>query len=124
MLDSIRGALRSAIGAAEHVEVDLKADVEAHSPAQVEAKLDEVIVALHRAVDSAERHVDVVDVLVQSLGPLTDSVTRLTEQINLLVQIAAPLAAAERGVSLVEAVLHRRRPRPHGPPGGPGGPVS
>jgi hypothetical protein len=57
VLDWARGTVRSAIGAAEHVE----ADVETRSPSEIEAKLDEMIAALHRAADSAERHVDVVE---------------------------------------------------------------
>jgi ABC-type transporter Mla subunit MlaD len=138
MLDSVRGVMRSAIGAAEHVGTD----VEAHSPGQVEAKLDEVIVALHRAADSAERHVEVVENLADTLAPLTDSVARLTDQINLLLQVTAPLAAMERDVSkvrditrvggLIDVVRWRRRgavpprapgARPPGvPPRAPGGP--
>jgi len=106
MLDSVRGTLRHAIGAAEHVE----SDVESHTPASIESKLDELIAAMHRASDSAERHVEVVEGLAQSLVPLTDSVTKLTDQINLLLTVTAPLAAAERDVSRAEGLFRRHRP--------------
>jgi len=139
VLDSVRGVVRSAIGAAEHVEVDVQADVESHTPAHVEAKLDEVIVALHRAADSAERHVEVVEGLADTLTPLTEAVARLTDQINLLLQVTAPLAAVERDVARVRdlrrvgGLVHRLGmrpavpprspgPRPPVPPGAPGGP--
>jgi tetrahydromethanopterin S-methyltransferase subunit E len=118
MLDMVKGTLRSAIGAAEHVE----SDVEARSPAAVEAKLDEMIAVMHRTCESAERHVEVVEALAQSLVPLTDSVSKLTDQINLLLQVTAPLAAAERDMSRVEGIFHRRR-RPQDADGG-GGPES
>jgi len=105
MLDFVKGTLRSAIGAAEHVE----SDVEAHSPAGVEAKLDEMIVVLHRTCESAERHVEVVEALAQSLVPLTDSVSKLSDQISVLMTVMAPLAAAEHDMSRVEALFRRRR---------------
>lgn len=114
MLDLVKGTLRSAIGAAEHVE----SDVEAHSPAGVEAKLDEMISVMHRTCESAERHVEVVEALAQSLVPLTDSVSKLTDQINLLLQVTAPLAAAERDLTRVQGLFHRRS---KDPPDGAGG---
>jgi hypothetical protein len=116
MLDSVRGALRSAIGAAEHVE----ADVETHSPAGVEAKLDEMILVLHRTCESAEKHVEVVEALAQSLVPLTDSVSKLTDQINLLLQVTAPLATAERDITRVQGIFHHRTKDPAHGPGGSG----
>jgi hypothetical protein len=123
MLDSVRGAMRYAIGAAEHVEHDVQTDVEAHSPAQVEAKLDEVIAVLHRTCESAERHVEVVEGLADTLTPLTEAVARLTEQINVLLQITAPLASAERDVARIRDVarvgglVQRLRTRNPLPPG-------
>jgi hypothetical protein len=123
MLDSVRGVMRSAIGAAEHVEADVRTDVEVHSPAQVEAKLDELIEVLHRNCESAERHVEVVESLADSLTPLADAVSRLTDQINVLLQVTAPLAAVERDVERVRTIartgglIDRLRPRPAPTPG-------
>lgn len=104
MLDSVRSVARSAIGAAEHVEHEAKTDLEAHSPERVEAKLDEMIQVLHRTCESAERHVEVVEGLADTLTPLTEAVTRLTEQINVLLQVTAPLAAAERDITRVREI--------------------
>src|SRR5205807_1728284 len=67
--------------------------------------------AVHRAADSMERHVAVVEALADSLPPLTESVTRLTDQLSSLMQITAPVAAAEREVSRLERLFGRR----HGP---------
>jgi hypothetical protein len=126
MLDSVRGVMRSAIGAAEHVEQGVQTDVESHSPERVEAKLDEMIEVLHRTCESAERHVEVVEGLADTLVPLTDAVARLTDQINLLLQVTAPLAAVERDVTKLREVarvgglVQRLRTRyPAAPPGRP-----
>jgi hypothetical protein len=77
VLDFLRGAIRSAIGAAEHVE----AEVERYSPpAMEEEKLHDAGAALHRATDSLERHVEVVETLATSLngsdGPATPMIRR------------------------------------------------
>jgi hypothetical protein len=110
--------MRSAIGAAEHVDVDVEADVETYSPARVEAKLDEMIEVLHRTCESAERHVEVVAGLADTLTPLTQAVTRLTDQLDLLLQVTAPLAAAEHEIARardlgprVGELVHRLRAR-------------
>jgi hypothetical protein len=105
MLEFVKGAVRSTIGAAEHVEDD----VESHSPAAIEAKLDEMIAVLHRTCESAQRHVEVAEGIASTLVPLTDSVTKLTEQIILLLQVMAPLASAEHDLSRVEGLFRRHR---------------
>jgi hypothetical protein len=111
MLDFLRATIRSAIGAAEHVE----AEVEHHSPVAVEErKLHDAVAALHRATESLEKHVEVVETLAASLTPLTQSVTRLTDQIGELLRITAPLAAAEREVGRLEHLFGRHRHE--GPP--------
>lgn len=112
MLDWARAALRSAIGAAESVEVDVEADVTSYSPTMVEGKMDEAIAAVHRAAQAAERQIEVLDGLAQSLIPLTESVTRLTDQLNGLLELMAPIAAAEHEASRVSGLFHRHRPPP------------
>jgi ABC-type transporter Mla subunit MlaD len=96
--------LRALLGEAEH-------DVVTHSPLgetrNLEARLEEAVAAAHRAAESLERHVEVIDALAGSLPPLTESVTRLTDQLNQVLKITAPLAAAERDVSQLEGLLHR-----------------
>jgi hypothetical protein len=116
MLDSLRGAIRSAIGAAEHVETDVKraeSGVERHNPLglerQLDAKLDETLAALHRACGAAERHVEVLEGVAESLVPLTAAVEKLTVELNLLLGVLAPVAAAERDVSRIEGLFHRHR---------------
>lgn len=106
MFDFVTNAIRSALGAAEQ-------DVIRHSPLQeteaLNDQLREAVGAVHRAADSLERHVEVVDSLAVSLTPLTESVTRLTEQIGALLTITAPMAAAEREVSRLPHLFGRRR---------------
>lgn len=105
-LDSLTGAIRSAIGAAEQEGAQ-------HSPLHeteaLRSELRDAVTATHRAADSLERHVEVVETLADSLTPLTESVTRLTDQIGELLKITAPMAAAEREVSRVEGFFGRRR---------------
>jgi phage shock protein A len=107
MLDFVTGPLRSLLGVAEATE----AGIERHAPtAQLEARLDDAVAAVHRAADSMERHVAVVESLADSL-PLTQSVTRLTDQLTELMKITAPVAAAEREVSRIERLFGRRGAR-------------
>jgi hypothetical protein len=106
VFDFVTSAIRSALGAAEQ-------EVVRHSPLrETEAlndQLREAVGAVHRAADSLERHVEVVESLAVSLTPLTESVTRLTEQIGALLTITAPMAAAERDVSRLPRMFGRRR---------------
>lgn len=125
-LDLLTRPLRSLLGEAEHAE----ADVEHHSPLgevrELESKVDEAMSALHRAADSMERHVAVVEALASTLAPLTTSVIRLTDQLNDLLAVVAPLASAEREVSRVEHLFGRRRraePPPPPPEGQPPSPL-
>jgi hypothetical protein len=108
-LDLLTRPLRSLLGGAEQVE----SDVVRHSPLaetrELEVKLAESVAALHRAADSMERHVAVVETLASSLPPLTESVTRLTDQLGELLSLTAPLAAAEREVSRIERLFGGRR---------------
>jgi hypothetical protein len=106
VFDFVTNAIRSAIGAAEQ-------DIIRHSPLQeteaLNDQLREAVGAVHRAADSLERHVEVVESLAVSLTPLTESVTRLTEQIGQLLTVTAPIAAAEREVSRLPHLFGRRR---------------
>ena len=58
--------------------------------------------ALRHASESIERHVEVIEGLATSVGPLRDSVVQLTATMNALVDVLGPLAAAERGMHNVE----------------------
>jgi hypothetical protein len=113
LLDVAFGPLRRALGTAER-------EVVVHSPMhetrEVERKLLEGIEAVHRATDSIERHVEVIETLATSLPPLTASVTRLTDQLNALMELTAPLAAAEHEVSRIEHLFGRHRHERDAPP--------
>lgn len=70
---------------------------------------------------SIEQHVQAIDDLATSVGPLTESVDRLTATMNDLVTLLAPMAHAEREfqqaageVAKAERFLgfHRRRSQP------------
>ena len=58
--------------------------------------------AIHRATDSIERHVQVIEGLATSIGPLTESVNGLSATMADLTELLAPLAKAEREVQQVE----------------------
>jgi hypothetical protein len=106
MLDSLTGAIRSAIGAAEK---DAVRHSPLHEPEELTGELREAVGAMHRAAESLERHVEVVESLAVSLTPLTESVTKLSDQIGQLLAVTAPMAAAERDVSRAAHFFGRRR---------------
>jgi hypothetical protein len=117
LLDIVTGPLRSVLGVARRAETEVVRRSPLYETREVEERLDDAVKAIHRAADSMEKHVSVVDDLASSLPPLTESVTRLTSQLTELLQITVPLAAAERDISRVERFFRRR------PPGEVGAPV-
>jgi hypothetical protein len=120
LLDPFVRSLRAFLGDAER-------EVMEHTPLaetrDIEANMLEAVQAVHRATDSIERHVEVIETLAQSLPPLTESVTVLSTQISELLRLTAPIASAEREVSRIEHLFSRHRHQP-GPDGeaesGPG----
>ena len=83
--------------------------------------------ALERATESIEHHVEVIETLATSVGPLTESVDRLTDTMQDLVKMLGPLAGAEHEVQRAGQELEhaehffgfrRQRKRP-GPEVGP-----
>jgi hypothetical protein len=113
VLDIVTGPLRWALGASEQAE----REVARHSPvvetAALERELRDAIEAMHRACDSLERHVTVVEGLTDSLPALTQSVTRLTDQLGVLLAAMAPVTAAEKELSRMERFFGRRRAAEH-----------
>jgi hypothetical protein len=107
--DVVTGPLRWALGASEDVEKE----VIRHSPVvetrALERELHDAIQAMHRACDSLERHVTVVEGLTDSLPALTESVTRLTDQLGALLTVTAPVTAVEKELSRMERIFGRRR---------------
>jgi hypothetical protein len=69
---------------------------------QTERETLDAVKAIDSATLSIEHHVEVIETLATSVGPLTDSVNRLTETMRDLVEILAPLASAEHGIHRAE----------------------
>ncbi len=116
MLEFFARPIRSALGFAEH---------EAARPiVGAERDIAEASSAAHRVADSIEQHIQTVEGLAASIGPLTQSVDQLTETMSDLVKLLAPMAAAEHEVEHVERLFGFRRhrkstappPRPDPPP--------
>jgi hypothetical protein len=92
--------------------------------------LREAVAAMHRTADAVERHVEALGEVTEALPALTESVTRLCEQLSALLALAAPVEAAERELSGLGRLFHRRRraqsrqpaltPPPSAPADGPG----
>ena len=98
---AVRSVLRLFDGAEQALETEPPLD----------DRLHEAIIVLHRTADSMEKHVEVLEGLAVSLPALTDAVAKLTEQLSELLVLAAPLEAAEREVSGIGHLFHRRRHR-------------
>jgi hypothetical protein len=109
LLDLLTAPIRAVLGVGERAETEVVRHSPLYETREVQARFEEAVRAVHRAADSMEKHVAVVDDLASSLPPLTASVTRLTDQLTELLRITAPLAAAQRDVSRVEHFLHRHR---------------
>jgi hypothetical protein len=103
MFEFLARPLRSVLGIAER---QVAAPLE-----ETERKIVEAAGAIQRATESIERHVEVVEGLATSVGPLTESVNRLTETMANLVTILGPLAAAEHEVQRAERLFGLRRRR-------------
>ncbi len=122
-LDFFVGPIRSILGTAESSEAALARHSPLGATRELEHKIEEAVDATHRAVDSLERHIAVVETLADSLAPLTESVTRLSDQLGAILQVMAPLAGAERELSRAEHFFarHRRGQQPSQPgPDAPG----
>ena len=112
MLEFFVRPLRSALGIAEH---EVVAPV-----ASAEHEIRDAVAAIHRMADTIENHIEVVEGLATSVGPLKDSVNALTETMGELVKLLAPLGEAEQDVEHVEHLFgFRRRRKPVPPPAPP-----
>jgi hypothetical protein len=98
VLDFVFRPLRQVLGA----EVSKPFD-------ETEHQILDAVQAIHRASDSIDRHVAVIEGLATSVGPLTESVNQLTATMADLVTILAPLAGAEQDVRRAERFLRFRR---------------
>jgi HAMP domain-containing protein len=105
--DVFTAPLRSLLGVAEQTEQQVVSHTPLHETAELEAKLEGCMTAIHRSTDSLEQHIAVLEKLADSLAPLTQSVTRLTDQLEPLLQLAKPLGAAEQHVASAEHEISR-----------------
>ena len=112
MLDFVFRPLRQVLGAGEQ-EVTRPFD-------ETEHEILDAVEAIHRASDSIDHHVEVIEGLATSVGPLTESVDRLTATMADLVSILGPLAGAEHDVRRAEGLFRLRR-REHPAPEAEGG---
>ena len=108
IFDPLAGLLHRAANVLESSEQEVVSHSPLHEAIVAEDRLDEMTRAVHRACESAEAHVAVVEKLVDSITPLTESVTVLTRQINDLMEVLAPLASVERDVGRAEHFFARR----------------
>lgn len=109
MLELFLRPIKSALGVVEQ---------EVSTPlADTEREIVDAANALHRASDSIEHHVEVIEGLATSVGPLTDSVNQLTTTMVDLVSLLAPMGKAEQGVEHVEHFFgfhrHQEPPAPN-----------
>src|ERR1700736_2519847 len=104
--DFLTGPIRSLLGVTEREIVE-------HSPLhetqELEQKLEGAVAAIHRAADSMEQHVTVVETLANSVPALTDSVNALVVELNSLLKVIAPVAAVEAEVSKLGHLFGRRQ---------------
>ena len=78
-------------------------------------ELREAVEAMHRTAEAVERHVEVLGEVTEALPALTESVTRLCDQLGALLALAAPVESAERELSGLRRLFHRRRASPPQP---------
>ena len=106
MLDFATNAARSVlgiVGVAEQRTDGLLGEV---------GELREAVAAMHRTAEAVERHVEVLGEVTEALPALTESVTRLCEQLAALLALAGPVESAERELSGLRRLFHRRRASP------------
>jgi hypothetical protein len=90
--------LRSAVGVGERV---ISKPLE-----EPEQELSVIVDAIHRAADSIDHHVEVIEGLATSVEPLKDSVNNLNATVIELVALMAPMASAEHGMQDAEHGVH------------------
>jgi hypothetical protein len=101
VLDSAAGAVRAALRTLGGLEQDIVRS----SP--IEEPLHDAVAAIHRAADSMDRHIEILEGLAASLPALTDAVTRLADQVTEAMKMMAPLEHAEREAAGVRRLFRR-----------------
>lgn len=105
-LDLLTAPLRSLLGTTEDMEQD--AHTLLSESGELERQLDEAVASIHRASESMEHHVAVVETLAATVPKLAESVNALVEEMHALNSTLKPAVAAERDLSKLGHLFGRR----------------
>ncbi|MGN6166916.1 MAG: hypothetical protein ACTHQQ_01920 [Solirubrobacteraceae bacterium] len=106
-LDLLTAPLRSLLGTAEDMERDTSSLLS--ESGELERQLQEAVASIHRASESMEHHVAVVETLAATVPMLTDSVSALVDEMHALNATLRPVASGERDLSRLGHLLGRRQ---------------
>jgi methyl-accepting chemotaxis protein len=128
-LDLLTAPLRSLLGTTEDMERD--AHTLLSESGELERQLEEAVASIHRASESMEHHVAVVETLAATVPKLAESVDALVAEMHALNLTLKPVASAERDLSKLGHLFGRRHAEdatstaetqaPAEPPADPGG---
>jgi methyl-accepting chemotaxis protein len=76
---------------------------------ELERQLQEAVASIHRASESMEHHVAVVETLAATVPKLADSVNALVDEMHALNASLRPVASAERDLSRLGHLFGGRR---------------
>jgi methyl-accepting chemotaxis protein len=105
-LDLLTAPLRSLLGTTEDMERD--AHTLRSESGELERQLEEAVASIHRASDSMEHHVAVVETLATTVPKLAESVNALVAEMHALNATLKPVASAERDLSKLGHLFGRR----------------
>ena len=105
-LDLLTAPLRSLLGTTENVERD--AHTLLSESGELERQLEEAVASIHRASESMEHHVAVVETLASTVPKLSESVNALVEEMHALNSTLKPIASGERDLSKLGHLFGRR----------------
>jgi ABC-type transporter Mla subunit MlaD len=107
-LDLLTAPLRSLLGTTEDMERD--AHTLLSDSGELERQLEEAVASIHRASESMEHHVAVVETLAATVPKLAASVDALVEEMHALNATLKPVASTERDLSRLGHLFGRRHP--------------
>lgn len=105
-LDLLTAPLRSLLGTTEDMESD--AHTLLSESGELERQLEEAVASIHRAAESMDHHVAVVETLAATVPKLAESVNALVEEMHALNTTLKPVGSAERDLSKLGHLFGRR----------------
>ena len=105
-LDLFTAPLRSLLGTTEDMERD--AHTLLSESGELERQLEEAVASIHRASESMEHHVEVVETLAATVPQLAESVNALVAEMHALNATLKPVASADRELSRLGHLFGRR----------------